>query len=101
MTHNPQAKRRYLLKEYGNGVEVVCALKLVCDGKTLTQATVTLDRIIPGLVGGRYSNANIQPACIDCNYARGVLTQYVHIFGMRHPLEVGKDDKFIGVKNVT
>jgi hypothetical protein len=39
--------------------------------KLLDLNTVTVDRIIPGLYGGKYTRHNIQPACKPCNSAMG------------------------------
>lgn len=38
-------------------------------GAKLSSATVTIDRIIPGARGGRYTRNNIRPACKFCNSA--------------------------------
>lgn len=36
-------------------------------GKLLDEETVTVDRIIPGCRGGKYTRDNIRPACMTCN----------------------------------
>lgn len=59
-------KRRFL-DEYGDGKTVNCAL---C-GKELTKETVTVDKIKPGIKGGKYTWDNIQPTCNPCNQDRG------------------------------
>lgn len=40
-------------------------------GKLLTVATVTVDRRIPGCLGGTYHHNNIRPACARCNSSTG------------------------------
>lgn len=40
-------------------------------GTLLTVETVTVDRIIPGALGGTYARNNIRPACAPCNTHTG------------------------------
>jgi 5-methylcytosine-specific restriction endonuclease McrA len=40
-------------------------------GKLLTVDTVTVDRIVPGCLGGTYRRDNIRPACGRCNSSTG------------------------------
>jgi 5-methylcytosine-specific restriction endonuclease McrA len=40
-------------------------------GHLLTVDTVTVDRIIPGCLGGTYRRDNIRPACGTCNSSTG------------------------------
>ena len=40
-------------------------------GELLTVDTVTVDRIIPGCLGGTYRRNNIRPACGPCNSETG------------------------------
>jgi len=40
-------------------------------GKLLTEETLTVDRIIPGCMGGTYRRSNIRPACGPCNIHTG------------------------------
>lgn len=35
--------------------------------------SVTVDRIVPGVLGGRYTRDNIRPACGPCNSETGAL----------------------------
>jgi hypothetical protein len=61
-----ERRERNLLKEFGDGRTapcVYCGVKL--DGLHLTQ-----DRLWPGSAGGRYINANLVPACDNCNRTR-------------------------------
>lgn len=41
----------------------------------LTVDTMTIDRIIPGCQGGRYTRDNIRPACGPCNSSEGGRTR--------------------------
>jgi hypothetical protein len=40
-------------------------------GDLLTVETVTVDRIVPGCMGGTYRRNNIRPACGQCNSETG------------------------------
>lgn len=40
-------------------------------GLILTFDTITVDRIVPGIEGGRYIRKNIRPACAPCNCETG------------------------------
>lgn len=42
-------------------------------GVLLTEASVTVDRIVPGAHGGTYRRNNIRPACGPCNSETGAL----------------------------
>lgn len=52
-----------------------CVVKPACRcyrcGTLLTVETVTVDRIIPGCMGGTYRRDNIRPACLTCNSSTG------------------------------
>jgi 5-methylcytosine-specific restriction endonuclease McrA len=63
------ARRAYLLRTHGDGQTCPCHF---C-GVDLTDATITVDRIIPGCEGGRYTRDNIRPACGPCNSEDGNL----------------------------
>jgi 5-methylcytosine-specific restriction endonuclease McrA len=67
-----RARRQWLLDTFGDGVTVMCFLELSdhCE-MDLTIDTLTVDRIIPGRLGGRYVRGNIQPACRPCNDHQG------------------------------
>lgn len=45
-------------------------------GVVLREATLTIDRIVPGCLGGRYTRDNIRPACLRCNSQTGVLLRH-------------------------
>lgn len=40
-------------------------------GTLLDVLTVTVDRIVPGCQGGKYTRDNIRPACASCNSVTG------------------------------
>jgi len=64
-----KARRQYLLSKFGDGKTAPC----VYCGEPLTDATITVDRIVPGCQGGKYIRSNIQPACGLCNSKDGNL----------------------------
>lgn len=66
-TKDRAARRRYLLDTFGNGETCPCYR---CDTE-LTDETLTVDRIIPGIEGGTYRRDNIRPACGYCNSSTG------------------------------
>lgn len=65
-------RRQWLLDTFGDGTTVMCHLELSdhCE-MDLTIDTLTVDRIVPGRLGGRYARGNIQPACRPCNDYQG------------------------------
>lgn len=69
-----RARKLYLLDEFGDGVTVACALGVSpnCPG-TVTFDTLSVDRIVPGIEGGRYTRDNIRPSCLPCNSLTGAL----------------------------
>lgn len=60
-------RRRWLVREFGDGKTCACYR---C-GATLTEDTVSPDRIIPGCEGGTYARNNIRPACDLCQMQTG------------------------------
>jgi len=60
-------RRQYLLDTFGDGTTAKCSH---CS-ETLTNDTITVDRIVPGRDGGRYVRENIQPSCFPCACAQG------------------------------
>jgi 5-methylcytosine-specific restriction endonuclease McrA len=66
-TRDRAARRAFLLREFGDGVTAPCYR---CR-TSLTDTTVTVDRIVPGVAGGRYVRTNIRPACGPCNSETG------------------------------
>src|SRR5882757_2182728 len=59
-----RARKRWLLKEFGDGTTVDCFWGC---GTTLNFGTVQQDRIVPG---GPYRRDNLVPSCADCNIKR-------------------------------
>jgi hypothetical protein len=54
--------------DFGTGVP---ACRCYRCGTLLTVDTVTVDRIIPGILGGTYRRNNIRPACGPRNFKTG------------------------------
>lgn len=72
-SRDKRARRNYLLSEKagwgGNGETVPCASErhhADCEG-LVTYATMNVDRIVPGCLGGRYTRDNIRPTSFACN----------------------------------
>jgi 5-methylcytosine-specific restriction endonuclease McrA len=63
-----KARVWWLLRRYGNGIECPCLLRIspLCE-RRLSRDTITVDKVIPGTQGGRYTHPNIIPACSPCN----------------------------------
>lgn len=62
-----RARKLWLLGTFGDGITVQCVHCAV----VLFYSTLTVDRIIPGCRGGRYTKDNIQPSCGPCNSRLG------------------------------
>lgn len=60
-------RRAWLLAEFGDGRTAPCSF---C-GAVLTDETITVDRIVPGCLGGTYRRENCRPACGTCNSREG------------------------------
>lgn len=71
------ARRAWLVQQYGwPEVGIVncyrCDVPLLQDpDPEVPDQAVTVDRIVPGCEGGRYSHDNIRPACGPCNMETG------------------------------
>ncbi len=69
-----RARKEWLVAEYGWPDPVEPSLGLVCcwlcDGVMILE-DVTVDRVVPGIEGGRYVKGNIRPACLADNLERG------------------------------
>jgi hypothetical protein len=74
------ARRAFLVDTFGwrlpDGTGVVLCYR--CDVPLLQDEdpeapgqSLTVDRIIPGCMGGRYVRGNIRPACRNCNESTG------------------------------
>lgn len=65
-----RARRAYLLRTYESDAGPGTCRCYRC-GVVLRERTVTVDRIVPGCLGGRYTRENIRPACASCNSETG------------------------------
>lgn len=68
---NRRAQKCWLLARFGDGVSCPC---FSC-GRALLFSTMGRDRIVPGLLGGRYIRTNLRPSCGDCNRRAGNLVR--------------------------
>jgi hypothetical protein len=50
--------------------EGCCRVKLVCNGDYLLLEDMTIDHIVPYVVGGKHCWYNVQTSCLPCNRAR-------------------------------
>jgi 5-methylcytosine-specific restriction endonuclease McrA len=57
----------WLFATFGNDGIVTCTF---CDVPLLPE-DATVDRIVPGCRGGRYTRGNIRPACSPCQNEQG------------------------------
>ncbi len=65
-TEDRRRRRAYLLQVYASD-HAGCYR---C-GELLLEDEITVDRIVPGCLGGRYVRSNIRPACSRCNSETG------------------------------
>lgn len=69
-----EARRRrklWLMEAYAS--DVPAHVRCYRCGTLLSIDTVTVDRIIPGALGGTYRRNNIRPACMGCNSRTGTM----------------------------
>lgn len=66
-SYDRRARRLWLLANFGDGVTAPCYR---C-GAVLDGSSVTVDRRVPGVLGGTYIRTNIRPACGPCNSETG------------------------------
>lgn len=73
-------RRAWLVDVFGwrlpDGTGVVCCYRcevplLEHDDPEAPGQSLTVDRIVPGALGGRYVQGNIRPACAPCNTETG------------------------------
>lgn len=64
-TTDRRNRRKWLAETYASDVPGHC--RCYRCGVLLTQETLTVDRIIPGALGGTYVRNNIRPCCGACN----------------------------------
>lgn len=63
-----RARKLWLLKKYA----IAPGIALCCFcAKWLHFDIITVDRIVPGCQGGKYTRDNIRPACGRCNARHG------------------------------
>ena len=62
-----RTRKQYLLDTFGDGTTCRCHY-CKCE---LTFETLTVDRIVPGILGGTYRRNNIRPACMHDNSIEG------------------------------
>ncbi len=63
-------RRAFLLRAYESNIGPGICRCYRC-GVALVEATITVDRIVPGCLGGKYRRDNIRPACSSCNSETG------------------------------
>lgn len=66
-TRDRATRRRWVLREFGDGTKAPC----VRCGVLVDADTLYVDRIVPGVEGGRYVHGNIQPHCGPCSSETG------------------------------
>jgi hypothetical protein len=65
---NRAARKRWLLREFGDGQTATCS---TCPA-VLDLTSITVDRYpLPGCEGGRYIHGNIRPQCSPCASKQG------------------------------
>lgn len=69
-TRDRAARRAYLIKTFASDVSPLWCRCYRC-GVILNKNTVTVDRIVPGSKGGKYTRNNIRPSCSACASVTG------------------------------
>lgn len=69
-SNDRRARRTYLLRTFESDRGAGTCRCYRC-GAILNETTITVDRIVPGCLGGRYVRENIRPACGCCNSETG------------------------------
>lgn len=73
-SYDRAARKRWLLEVYAsdrNRWAVTQTCRCYRCGTLLGFKSLTVDRIVPGCRGGRYTRNNIRPACAPCNSETG------------------------------
>lgn len=67
------ARKWWLLNNYTSDCDQrrVPSCRCYRCGEVLYYETLTVDRIVPGALGGKYVRTNIRPACSRCNSETG------------------------------
>lgn len=68
-TEDRRRRRQWLLQAYASDHAGCC--RCYRCGCLLIELEITVDRIVPGCLGGRYTRSNIRPACAACNSETG------------------------------
>lgn len=63
------ARRIYLMRVFESDVRGF--VRCFRCGVLLDEKTMTVDRILPGVAGGKYYRSNCRPACAPCNVVVG------------------------------
>lgn len=71
-SYDRRRRKQWLLDEWGNGTRARC-WRLYSDRCLgwVTLETITVDRVVMGKDGGRYTQDNIRPSCGPCNFEHG------------------------------
>lgn len=69
-SYDRAARRRFLLRTFNPELGPRRCRCAFCRC-VLTERTITVDRVVPGCEGGRYTRDNIRPACSACNAEHG------------------------------
>lgn len=68
-SYDRRRRKVFLLVTFGDGEKAPCYRCAML----LSFETLTVDRVKPGIEGGRYTRDNIRPACGGCNSETGGL----------------------------
>lgn len=69
-TDDRRKRRAWLLLTYESDQGPGTARCYRC-GRVLDEDSLSVDRIVPGALGGKYTRDNIRPACLPCNSRTG------------------------------
>lgn len=77
-----RSRKQWLLDTFGDGTTAPC---FNCNDP-VTFTTITVDRIVPGVLGGKYVRGNIRPCCGHCNSVLGAqLARALKACGLSKP----------------
>jgi hypothetical protein len=76
-SYDRRRRKQWLLDEWGDGITARCwrMSSARCE-RWVSLETVTVDRVVMGRDGGRYTHDNIRPSCAPCNYGHGAESRY-------------------------
>lgn len=69
-TSDRAARRQWMLRTFESDQGPGTCRCYRC-GEVLRDETLTVDRIVPGCMGGKYRRNNVRPACAKCNSGTG------------------------------